>query len=105
MRMVPDRWTWKRVPAKAARFGQEDSQYQWTHYNHRVRNGMDVFMLWNGAKDSCQMLARFKAKGKPEAWNPGTKEIIVPEFKKVSSGEVEVSLSLPAEESVLVVFK
>jgi hypothetical protein len=77
---------------------------QWTHYNHRVRMGMDVFMLWNGAAKHANLVARFKAKGKPEIWNPGTLEITVPKYTTLSSGETEVTFTIAAKESVLVVF-
>jgi hypothetical protein len=78
---------------------------QWTHYNHRVRMGMHVFMLWNGSPKETNLVARFKANGKPEIWNPGTTEISVPEHEVLSSDEVSVSITIPANESLLVVFK
>jgi hypothetical protein len=78
---------------------------QWTHYNHRVRMGMDVFMLWNGAAKPANLVARFKAKGKPEIWNPGTLEITPLKYTSPGSGEIDVTLTIPANESVLVVFK
>jgi hypothetical protein len=77
----------------------------WTHYNHRVREGLDVFMLWNGAAHSTNLVARFQAAGTPEIWNPGSMEITKPVFTKLSPGETEISLSIPANESLLVVFK
>lgn len=78
---------------------------QWTHHNHRVRNGLDVFMLWNGNKEACDLVAKFKARGKPEVWNPGTQEISIPEYRSLSAGEKEVSILIPPNESILVVFK
>ena len=78
---------------------------QWTHYNHRVRMGMDVFMLWNGAANSTSLTAIFKATGKPEIWDPATAQITVPEYKVISKGEVEVSLSIPAKESTVILFR
>jgi hypothetical protein len=78
---------------------------QWTHYNHRVRMGMDVFMLWNGAGKSTNLTARFKARGKPEIWDPATTEITVPAYKVISKGEVEVTLGIGAKESTIVLFR
>jgi hypothetical protein len=77
----------------------------WGLYNHRVRMGMDVFMLWNGAAKESKLVAKFKASGMPEMWNPSTKAITVPSYKTVSSNEVEVSLTIPANESILILFK
>ncbi len=78
---------------------------EWTHYNHRVRNGLDVFMLWNGAKEETQIVALFKARGTPEIWNPDTKDIVSPPFRRTSKDEVQIEMTLPGNESVLVVFK
>jgi hypothetical protein len=67
--------------------------------------GMDVFMLWNGSAEMSNLTARFKARGTPEIWNPGTGEITIPTYTTVSSDEVEVALAIPANESILVLFK
>jgi hypothetical protein len=77
----------------------------WTHYNHRVRMGMDVFMVWNGNFETKEFTARITATGVPEIWNPTTKEITPASYKRVSTNKVDIKFSLKPEESVLVVFK
>jgi len=78
---------------------------KWTGCNHRKRNGMDVFMVWNGAASAATITARFQATGDPELWNPTTMAMTSPAFTRVSSNEVDIALNIPAEESYLVVFK
>ena len=78
---------------------------EWTGYCHRKRNGMDVFMVWNGAVTVATITARFQATGDPELWNPTTKAVTSLAFTRVSLNEVDIELSIPAEESYLVVFK
>jgi hypothetical protein len=77
---------------------------EWLAYNHRVRNGMDVYMIWNGAATSKNSVVRLKGTGYPEIWNPTTKSIGPANYTVISGNEVDVTLSLPAEESYLVVF-
>jgi hypothetical protein len=50
-------------------------------------------------------VARFQAAGTPEIWNPGSMEITKPAYTKLSPAETEISLIIPANESLLVVFK
>ncbi len=76
----------------------------WTHYNHRVRMGIDVFMIWNGSFEAKEFTARFTAKGIPEIWNPTTKTISLATFTRISDNLVDVNMNLSREESVLVVF-
>jgi hypothetical protein len=78
---------------------------QWTHYNHRVRMGMDVFMLWNGAASESRLTARFRAKGRPELWNPSTAQVSPLDYTAISSDVKEVKVVIPAGESVIVLFK
>jgi hypothetical protein len=76
-----------------------------TGYNHRKKQGIDVFMIWNGTAAAADITARFQASGEPELWNPTTKAIAALNYTRSSLNEVDVSLTIPAEESYLVVFK
>jgi hypothetical protein len=76
-----------------------------THYNHRKRMGMDVFMVWNGTSINKKITARFQASGIPELWNPANGESSSMTYTRVSSTEVDIDLDIPAEESYLIVFK
>ena len=78
---------------------------KWTGYNHRKRYGMDVFMVWNGSATAAAITARLQADGEPELWNPTTLAVTPLEFVRIAPNQVEVKLSLPAEESCLIVFK
>ena len=78
---------------------------KWTGYNHRKRNGIDVFMVWNGAATPANITVQLQAVGDPEQWNPTTMEITPLNPVRISTNRVEVKLNLPAEESCLVVFK
>ena len=78
---------------------------KWTGYNHRKRNGMDVFMVWNGSATDAALTVRLQAAGEPEQWNPTTLAITPLTAVRISPNQVEVKLSLPAEESYLIVFK
>jgi hypothetical protein len=77
----------------------------WSHYNHRVRMGMDVFMIWNGSSKARDFTARLTAKGEPELWDPTSMKITKLEYQRISENQVDVKLNMPREESVLVVFK
>jgi len=77
----------------------------WSHYNHRVRMGMDVIMVWNGSSKAREFTARLTATGEPELWDPTSMKITKPQYERVSQNQVDVKLSLKREESVLVVFK
>jgi hypothetical protein len=77
---------------------------EWLAYNHRVRNGLDVYMVWNGAAAGKNTVIRLKGAGYPEIWNPTTMSVSAANYTRVSSNEVDVSLSIPAEESTLVLF-
>ncbi|HEX2949270.1 MAG TPA: glycosyl hydrolase, partial [Armatimonadota bacterium] len=76
-----------------------------TGYNHRKKDGMDVFMVWNGAASGATITVRVEASGEPELWNPTTQRITLVDFTRISSSVVEIPLSIPAEESYLIVFK
>jgi len=77
----------------------------WTHYNHRVRKGMDIFMVWNGTSSAKSITGKFQARGIPELWDPGTGEVSSLTYTHVSTNVVEIQLNIPAEESYLIVFK
>ncbi len=78
---------------------------KWTGYNHRKRNGLDVFMVWNGAATAATITVRLQAAGDPELWNPTTLAITPLNHVRVLPNQVEVELNIPAEESCLIVFK
>lgn len=78
---------------------------KWTGYNHRKRNGVDVFMVWNGTATEATITARFQAAGGPELWNPTTLAVTPLKATRISLNEVEVELTIPADESCLIVFK
>jgi hypothetical protein len=78
---------------------------KWTGYTHRKRNGLDVFMVWNGSATAAALTLRLHAAGEPELWNPTTQAVTPLEFVRLASNQVELKLSLPAEESCLIVFK
>ncbi len=67
--------------------------------------GMDVFMLWNGAASESRLTARFRAKGRPELWNPSTAQVSPLDYTAISSDVKEVKVVIPAGESVIVLFK
>jgi len=77
----------------------------WTHYNHRVRMGMDVFMIWNGNLEAREFTARLHATGTPELWNPDTGETSSVEYTRNSASAVTLTLKMPPEESFLILFK
>lgn len=76
-----------------------------THYNHRKRMGMDVFIIWNDTSMDKKITARFQASGKPELWNPANGESSLLTYNRISSNEIDIDLNIPAEESFLIVFK
>jgi len=78
---------------------------KWTGHNHRKRNGLDVFMVWNGAATAATITVRLQAAGTPELWNPTTRAITPLNPVRISQNRVEVTLNLPAEESGLIVFR
>ncbi len=80
------------------------SDEEWVIYQHRKRNGMDVFMVWNGNDQVREFTVRLTATGYPEIWHPTDKSITKAIYERVSQNQVDVKLKLNPEETILVVF-
>lgn len=76
----------------------------WLNYLHRKKDGIDVFMVWNGAAGAKDLTVRLTATGYPEIWDPTTKAIHPAVYTRVSASQADVKLHLESEESLLVVF-
>jgi hypothetical protein len=78
----------------------------WLHILHREKTGSDFFLVCNqnhtgAARD---FTFRITAKGEPECWDALRNELTSVPFTRLSSGQVEVSLTLEPSESVVLVF-
>lgn len=77
---------------------------EWVVYQHRKRNGMDTFMVWNGNASEANFTARLTGTGNPEIWNPTSREIYTPTYTRVNTNTVDIDFTIPPSESLLVVF-
>jgi len=80
------------------------SNEEWILYQHRKRDGIDLFMVWNGNDTERVFTARLTATGSPEIWNPTNMKITMPVYERVSENQVDVKFHLNREEAVMVVF-
>ena len=77
---------------------------EWVMYQHRKREGHDVFMIWNGNGEARNITARLKATGFPEIWHPTSLSISPAVYERVDSDTVDIKCHLNRDEAVLVVF-
>ena len=80
------------------------SNEEWILYQHRKRDSIDVFMVWNGNDEEREFTTRLTATGYPEIWHPTSMKITKPQYERVSENQVDVKFDLNREEAVLVVF-
>ena len=78
----------------------------WLHVLHRVKAGRDVFFVanQNHLGDARPFRFRITADGEPECWDPMRNEISAVPFKR-DGKQVELSLTMEPNESVLLVFQ
>jgi hypothetical protein len=78
----------------------------WLHALHRMKAGRDVFFIANQNHEGAPRTFRFRitAEGVPECWDAMRNEITAVPFVR-KDGQVEVSLTMEPNESVLLVFQ
>jgi hypothetical protein len=78
----------------------------WLHVLHRVKAGRDVFFIanQNHLGEARQFRFRITAEGQPECWDPMRDEISAVPFER-KGRQVELSLTMEPNESVLLVFQ
>ena len=78
----------------------------WLHVLHRVKEGRDVFFIANQNHQGDPRTFRFRltAAGVPECWDAMRNEITSVPFTR-KGGQVELSLTMEPNESVLLVFQ
>jgi hypothetical protein len=78
----------------------------WLHVLHRVKAGRDVFFIANQNHEGEPRTFRFRitAEGTPECWDAMREEITALPFSR-KGGEVELSMTMEPNESVLLVFQ
>ncbi len=78
----------------------------WLHILHRVKEGRDIFFIANQnlAKGPRPFKFRVTAMGEPECWDAMRNEITAVEYRRLGKDQVEISLTLEPDESVLLVF-
>ena len=78
----------------------------WLHVLHRVKAGRDVFFVvnQNHLGDARPFRFRVTADGEPECWDPMRNELSSVPFKR-DGKQVELSLTMEPNESVLLVFQ
>lgn len=78
----------------------------WLHVLHRVKAGRDLFFIANQNHEGAPRTFRFKAtaRGTPECWDAMRNEITAVPFSR-KGGQVELSLTLEPNESVMLVFQ
>jgi hypothetical protein len=78
----------------------------WLHVLHRVKEGRDVFFIANQNHQGEPRAFRFRltADGVPECWDAMRNEITAVPFSR-TGGQVELSLTMEPNESVLLVFQ
>jgi len=89
-------------PALEVTEGQTD---HWVHALHRVKSGRDVFLITNQnyTGEARRFRFRVEAEGEPECWDPMRNEITFMPRKR-DGKSVELTLTMEANESVLLVF-
>jgi len=78
----------------------------WVHVLHRVKDGMDRFLIANqeiggGVK---RLKMRITATGEPEAWDPLRNEISRLPYQRLAPDLVEITLDLAPYQSIVIVF-
>jgi hypothetical protein len=83
----------------------EGETNNWLHALHRVKDGMDVFLICNQdhAGEARTFRLKFAAEGFPEIWDAMRNDIQSVDFTR-DGPHVEIPLTLEPMESVLVVF-
>jgi hypothetical protein len=78
----------------------------WLHVLHRAKEGRDVFFIANQNHEGARRTFRFRitADGVPECWDAMRNEISAVPFSR-KGNQVELSLTLEPNESVLLVFQ
>ena len=84
----------------------EGKSDHWLHVLHRVKSGRDVFFIANQnlAGPARHFTFRVTAPGEPECWDAMRNEITMPSYRRLGDGQVEISLDLEPDESLLLVF-
>lgn len=84
----------------------EGTTDHWLHVLHRVKAGRDVFFIANQNHEGAPRTFRFRltADGTPECWDAMRNEITAVPFSR-KDRQVELSLTLEPNESVLLVFQ
>jgi hypothetical protein len=84
----------------------EGATDHWVHVLHRVKEGRDVFFIANQNHQGEPRTFRFRltAEGVPECWDAMRNEIAAVPFSRTGK-QVELSLTMEPNESVLLVFQ